>query len=177
MSKKRKSRTVPSQCLVIDASIAGAAGSAESVHPTGIACRDFLLTVRKVCHRMAWTSAIKAEWDRHQTKFAMTWLVSMQSLRKLRMDIDEAEISEIRDAVREKSDEFVATIVLKDCHLIEAALHCDRIIASLDDVARGHFQRLGIAKKVAWVNPGNEAEGPTSWLESGAPRDRNRLLK
>jgi hypothetical protein len=51
MSKKK----IPSRCLVVDASIARAAGSLESKHPTGALCRNFLMAIRSVCHRIGWT--------------------------------------------------------------------------------------------------------------------------
>lgn len=178
MSKKRKSRTVPSRCIVIDASIARAAGSFESVHPTGIRCREFLMTVRNVCHRMAWTKAIQSEWEKHQSVFAMQWVVSMQSLRKLRTDLDESEMSDLRQTIAERSEsESVAAIVLKDCLLLEAAIHSDQRVASLDDVVRSHLQSLAVATQVVWINPTNDDEEPIAWLEAGAPSEPKRLLK
>jgi hypothetical protein len=73
MSKKR----IATSSLVVDASVARAAGSLESKHPTGILCRDFLMGVRSVCHRIVWTEAIKVEWDKHDSVFARQWRVSM----------------------------------------------------------------------------------------------------
>jgi hypothetical protein len=71
MSKKR----TPSHCLVTDASVAQAAGSLESKDPPGSLCRDFLVAVRGVCHRIAWTKAISGEWDKHESAFARLWRV------------------------------------------------------------------------------------------------------
>src|SRR5262245_49177275 len=95
MSKKK----VRSYCFVIDASIARAAAPPDSVHPTGAMCRAFLLSIRSVCHRLAWSQAIKAEWDKHQSTFATTWLVSMMSLRKIRaLEFSESELRDEIDA-------------------------------------------------------------------------------
>lgn len=177
MSKK-KIRTC---CLVIDASIAFAAGTLESRHPTGERCRDFLITVRGVCHRMAWSEAIKAEWDKHQSPFAAQWLVSMMNLQKLRPVKDELS-EELRNAIEEHSeDQNVVAIMLKDAHLIEAALATDLRLAARDDTARGHFSRLAATldslRRVIWVNPDIDDEQAIDWLENGARPERGRRLK
>ncbi len=49
MSKKK----TQSWSLVVDASIARAAGPRTSQHPTSGHCREFLEALRSVCHRMA----------------------------------------------------------------------------------------------------------------------------
>ena len=156
MSKKK----IRSRCLVIDASVARAAGPPESTHPTGALCRDFLMEVRGICHRIAWTQAIKREWDKHESSFARQWRVSMFKLGKMVI----AEIAEpgLEDSVREHcQDTNIAEIVLKDCHLAEAALATDRRIASVDQV-RGHFTTLAAKidalRPILWVNPANSAE-------------------
>jgi hypothetical protein len=177
MSKKRAKTC----CLVLDASIAQAAGSLESSNPMGIPCREFLITIRGVCHRMAWSETIKAEWDRHRSSFAAQWLVTMMNLKKLRRIKAEA-LDELRSAIQEHSeDQNVIRIMLKDAHLIEAALATDARIASLDDTARGHFRRLAAShepvRRVIWVNPAVPAEQAIEWLEGGALAQPARRLK
>src|SRR5438094_10424789 len=118
MSKKR----IVSRCLVIDASIGRAAGTLESPDPTPKRCSDFLVTVRGVCHRMAWSQAIKTEWDRNQSSFVEQWLVTMLRFHKLLMVKDEP-IEDLREAINEhSSDPNVIAKMLKDVHLLEAAL-------------------------------------------------------
>ena len=73
---------VPSRVLVIDASIARAAGDTSN-HPTSRNCCDFLQAVLKVCHRMAMTDPLREEWNKHQSRFARTWRVSMMARRKV----------------------------------------------------------------------------------------------
>jgi hypothetical protein len=177
MSKK-KIRTC---CLVIDASIARAAGSLESRHPKGVLSRDFLIAVRSVCYRMALSKGIAAEWDRHQSDFAWQWRVSMMNLRKLQ-PIRADQVEDLREAIGAQSaDQNVVAIMLKDAHLIEAALATDLRIASGDDNARAHFGRLapklGWLRRVNWVNPALEDENVIEWLEDGAPLRRSRQLK
>src|SRR5262245_6553644 len=132
MSKKR-TRTY---CIVIDASIAKAAGSLESHDPSAALCRAFLETVRNACHRMAWSQAIVAEWERHKRGFAAQWLVSMRSLRKLRQVANETQ-QDLVEAIEEHStDQGVIRKMLDDVHLFEAALATDLRLASLDENAR-----------------------------------------
>src|SRR3954452_5022187 len=73
---------VRSRRLVIDASIARAAGDS-STHPTSRNCRDFLLIVLEICHRAVMTAPILEEWNRHQSRFASTWRKSMMARKKL----------------------------------------------------------------------------------------------
>lgn len=173
-------KKTPSQCFVIDASIAKAAGDFGSQHPIGSQCRDFLQKIRGVCHRMAWNNAIEAEWDRQQSNFTKTWFVSMFNLGKIRKVAD-APRADFREAVVIHSPNEGATkAMLKDAHLIEAALETDRRIASLDDTARGHFSRMSQAYEelcaIHWTNPASERKACLEWLEAGAPEDADRLL-
>lgn len=46
---------VRSRSLVIDASVARAAGPREAVHPTARNCRDFLVIAGEICHRMCFS--------------------------------------------------------------------------------------------------------------------------
>ncbi len=71
--------------------------------------------------------------------------------------------------------------MLKDAHLIEAALATDSRIASLDETVRGHFSRLAASfaplRRIMWVNPVTEGEKAVEWLEAGAKAERARRLK
>jgi hypothetical protein len=58
--------------------------------------------------------------------------------------------------------------ILKDVHLIEAALRADRIVASLDDTARAMFH-IAELNVITWVNPVSETTRIRAWLEAGAP--------
>jgi hypothetical protein len=173
MSKKR----IRTYCLIIDASVAKAAGTQ---HQIAHLCSDFLNSVRSICHRMAWTERIKAEWDKHRSPFAAQWLVSMMQLRKLQ-SVKDQPLDELRNAIEShSSDPNVSPIMLKDAHLLEAALASDRRVASLDDNARGHFSRLAssldLIRKMTWVNPAIADENAVQWLEAGAKIERSRWL-
>ena len=56
----------------------------------------------------------------------------------------------------------IEAALLKDCHLVEAALDSDSRIASLDDTVRKHFSDISVTievlKPILWANPTNEDE-------------------
>ncbi len=177
MSKRRP----PTCCLVINASVAFVAQSLESKDPTARRCGDFLVALRGLGYRMAWNRAIKAEWDRHESRFAAAWLVTMANLGKLRPVTDEP-LEELRQAIGDHSrDRGVKRNMVKDAHLVEAAFASDSRIASLDENARGHFRRLAATyvtlRRIHWVNPAVEAEQVVAWLEDGARLERSRYLR
>jgi hypothetical protein len=70
--------------------------------------------------------------------------------------------------------------MLKDMHLIEAAIEADKIVISMDEIVRTHFQEIadmiGIIKQIAWVNPCEPQEKAIEWLQDGAELERKRLL-
>ena len=80
-----------SRRLVIDTSIAHASGGEDAVYPTSKRCRDCLLDVASYAHRIVMTEAIKVEWDRHQSHFALRWRTAMQ--RQGRVIMINAEIT------------------------------------------------------------------------------------
>jgi hypothetical protein len=176
MSKKK----VQSRCLVIDACIAEAAGSSEHPPPSGARCREFLMAVRSVCHRIAWSETVKREWDEHMRRFATDWLVSMTRLRKLQPVKDE-RLDELRQAIEKYSDDRkILEKVLKDVHLFEAALATDMRIASWDENTRGHFMRVAKLfprlRSILWVDPVTEDYRAVEWLEEGARTEQPRKL-
>ncbi len=70
--------------------------------------------------------------------------------------------------------------MLKDMLLIEAALHTDRIVISLDETVRKHFdvtsEHVSALKYIAWVNPCITEETAIDWLKDGAELEKERLL-
>ena len=64
---------VNSKRLVIDASVARYAGDEGANYPKSVHCRQFLFPVLDICHQVVMTPSIKEEWDKHQSKFALTW--------------------------------------------------------------------------------------------------------
>lgn len=166
--------------LVIDPSVARAAGGTEATFPTSMHCRDFLETVEVTSHHVVMTPDIFAEWKAHQTGPAFIWQRTMVAKKRivflkitpnarLRRKIENASASE-RD--REA--------MLKDIHLVEAALETDRTVISLDETARKLFASTSMGvhelRTVVWVNPDKTEECAVLWLENGAKPERKRQL-
>lgn len=91
----------------------------------------------------------------------------------------------LNDELRDKIARAAASAkhreaMLKDTHLIEAAIATDRIIVSLDETVRILFkvaaQRVGELRLIMWANPDQPEEGCIIWLESGARTERKRQL-
>src|SRR5207302_9194650 len=92
---------IRSQSLIIDASVARAAGPEEATHPTAKHCRDFLLAVADICHRIVLSDAIEAEWNSHQSGFARRWRRSMFARKKIdrvKVPVDRALRKELAEA-------------------------------------------------------------------------------
>lgn len=170
-----------SKCLVIDASIARAAGGEESTYPTSVNCRDCLIAVLEICHRIVMTSDIRQEWDKHQSRFAREWLRRMIARRKLypveiRVDHDFwQQIETLADMDKQRAE------MIKDLRLIEAAIATDKTIISLDDnTARNFFgkasRQVEKLQDVIWVNPDKDEEQVIQWLTDGAAPEPARLL-
>jgi hypothetical protein len=47
-------------------------------------CRDFLLAMQKHQHSVVMTKEIRAEWDKHQSRFALTWLRQMVAKKQFK---------------------------------------------------------------------------------------------
>jgi hypothetical protein len=168
--------------LVVDASVAGAAGGRTATAPTATRCRDFLETLRqetRCCIVMP--PKLKDEWDKHKSVFASRWLVAMASRGRvifIDVPLSNKMRREIERVAATKKSEVNA--LRKDFHLVEAAIAHDETVVSLDELVRRLFKAaaLGVAaiKKVVWVNPVNSAEQPLVWLRSGTKAENVRML-
>jgi hypothetical protein len=168
--------------IVVDASVARSCGNTTAIHPLPIQCRDFLLAMQEHRHRVVMTKEIRAEWDKHQSRFALIWLRQMVARKQFKAislpELDQ-EIWKPIEALAKTDKERAA--MTKDILLLEAALATDRCIASLDEnTARKYFtnaaKEIVKIQQLVWVNPSKENEDPIKWLEKGAPADTERML-
>jgi hypothetical protein len=168
-----------SRQLVIDASVARSSGGPDASKPSSTLCRDFLLKVLEVCHRVVMTPDSRTEWKKHQSKFAKSWLASMVSRRKF-LFARNCENALLRQTIGKLNAlEWPVTAMRKDIHLIEASLSGDLIVISLDDAARTHFARASSVasqiKDVVWRKPVTDL-GLAVWLEKGAKAEASMKL-
>jgi hypothetical protein len=170
-----------SRRLIIDSSIAHAAGGVDATHPTAKNCRDFLQAILNICHRALFSPPLIEEWKGHASLFAQRWQRAME--RRQKIDWIEAQSdAELRKMIAEAAaSEKDKAAMEKDAFLLEAAEATkDRMVASLDESARGLFRELSgkfpRIGKVVWVNPGSEEDSALEWLRSGAKPESHRKL-
>ena len=168
--------------LVVNASVARAAGGEGATASVSINCTEFLETFRDESpHYVVMTPELSEEWNEHQSIFAARWLKSMIARKRFvyvmlsqnRTLSDEIE----RTAVGERDIEALR----KDFHLLQAAFVTDQTVISLDEAVRGLFKRasqqVGEIRNIIWVNPDRTAEEhPIPWLQNGAPPELHRHL-
>lgn len=121
-----------------------------------------------ICHRVAVNPKIREEWAVHQSRVADGWRRAMYARRKF-VELAVREDLALRNRlVAQMADTRQEEAMLKDYHLVEAALQADGIVVSLDDTARRLFQ-IRELNTITWVNPVSEHLRVQSWLEQGAP--------
>lgn len=167
-----------SRRLVIDADVARAAGERDV--PRSRRCRRFLLRALEICHRMALSPELAAEWRKHASGFTRSWLAQMRRKGKV-VDVADPTRHELRarvaGAAASARDE---QIVAKDFHLVEAALATDRLVVSMDETVRQRLASMATKfaelKPVVWVNPETDDSSAVEWLEAGARPERDGRL-
>jgi hypothetical protein len=171
-----------SRRLVIDTSVAQAAGGVDAMDATSKNCRDFLQAVLTICHRAVFPPQLVEEWKKHASRFAQSWQVAMERRRKLDWIEPESD-DELRETIVEMAaSEKEKTEMEKDAFLLEAAqATTDRMVVALDEIARGFFRAL-VGKlprigKVVWINPASEDDSAVAWLSNGAKPEARRRLR
>lgn len=144
-------KTKNSLLVVIDTCVIKSASETE--HPVSSSCRQILLDVLEVCHRVILTNSIQVEWNRHMSRFSRKWIHSMFARKKIIRNVLPSNIEFDMIGVA-KSD---YGIIKKDWGLIEAALETDRVIITQDDEFKKRLAKtpngLKIVDSILWINP------------------------
>lgn len=142
-----------SRLLVVDASVARSAGETE--HPVSSCCRETLLSIREICHRLIMTEAIQVEWHRHASNFTRKWLASMYAKKKVHR-CEGISLSHVDEACTELSPSEQDGL-RKDLCLVEGAYAGDGIVVTRDDAIVGIWRkchhRFGLTPQIRWINP------------------------
>jgi hypothetical protein len=162
-----------SRLLVVDASVARAAGGEDATDPVPAHARDVLKAILVICHRICLTPALQEEWKRHQSRFARRWLTQMYAARKVVI----CEPPPCRDVLADiRSDRSITrsdvAAAEKDMHLIEAAVVMGRTVLSWDNKVAAVIRKVcggGAATRrligdVLWINPIAERDALHAWL-------------
>ncbi|GAB4211206.1 MAG: hypothetical protein OHK0013_32680 [Sandaracinaceae bacterium] len=162
-------RSVASRRLVVDANVLRSASNTDEARPPGSDCRAVLEAIYRICHRAVVSPALRAEYERHASKYGVRWLEAMASKGKLE-DGEARTTSRARGWMQSAalSSEREREELRKDLHLVLAALETDHVVVSSETKVRGLLERvLGDADPaLGWA-----LVGPTTvaWLEAGAP--------
>jgi hypothetical protein len=159
-----------SRRLVVDASVARSAGTAEN--PTSQYCRQFLAAMLAICHKVVMTDDIEKEWRNHGSRYSISWLTAMQSRRKLVRVPPSEEHNRVINAQLAAADlpEAQRAAIEKDLLLVVAALASDRIVASLDDRMRKLLGKLAPVSDAV----GSLCRGSGSQVAGARSPDRTR---
>lgn len=134
MSKQSKQ----SRLLAIDASVLRSAGIKEG-HSSH--CAALLTLVLDIGHRAAFSSEIKAEWDKHQSRLAIKWRTAMVA-RKQIIPLNAQALQGRQQAITARiaahaslsgPDRFALE---KDAHMLAAAVEADRVIVTGDRILK-----------------------------------------
>ena len=167
--------------LVIDASIANAAGGLGKEDQGSTMCTNFLESVSNHDYYMVITRAISEEWNAHCTYYSYKWRNKMVGRKRVKTlgKADNPELERHFQSCFFKK-ETQRKALDKDMLLLEAALASDKRIASLDEKARTPARTLAAScpfvRDILWINPSKPEEAPLQWLAAGAPMDARRLL-
>lgn len=164
--------------VVVDASVARAAG--ETIHPTSKSCRDFMIEFRNTKNKIVMSNKIFEEWKKHQSRFALQWRANLIASKRW-IKVDDVEIEAIRECLELKAPSQKAkNEILKDLHLVEAAIQTDKLIVSCDNKMRVLLSKLTNDSKelndIVWVNPVNDNENAVEWVKQGCANEAERQL-
>jgi hypothetical protein len=158
--------------LVIDASIAAASSRPGVDAIPGSACREFLTAVLEICHKLVLSPELADEWRRHASSFSKTWLVQMYARRKVirvaSVVINARLVNQIESC---GASERLQNEILKDLHLLTAAVSSDGLVISLETNAPALFDRHvpAIVKRFphTWIVLSRNPASVREWLSGG----------
>ena len=168
--------------LVVDASVAAAAGGESADAHDSVNCTLFLETFQNLPSLHAvMTFELSEEWENNQSNYAATWLSHMIATKRfhyVKLTQNRVLYDKIEETAIQEKD---IKIMLKDYHLLGAALVTDKTVISLDETVRMLFaeasQEVGEIRGIIWVNPNRiTEEQPIEWLQNGAPAETHRQL-
>jgi predicted nucleic acid-binding protein len=123
--------TRQSRLLAIDASVLRSAGAKEG-HSSH--CAALLSSVLEICHRATFSSEIKAEWDKHQSRFSVKWRASMVARKKMVPAGIHARQNALLGQIESQPglSRQDRAALKKDAHMLASAMEADRVIVTGD---------------------------------------------
>lgn len=156
--------------VVVDASVARAAGGAGAAHSAACACRDALEALRLAGLRVAFSPPLHDEWRRHKSAFARKWLASMYARRRV-SKMTPAPFEPLRAACASLEERKLQRAIEKDAHLVDAAFAADRRVLSSDAEVQRALQMLAEQvvdlQHMLWGDPATD--GCVACVRAGTP--------
>ncbi|MBL7492827.1 hypothetical protein I6A60_14105 [Frankia sp. AgB1.9] len=156
--------------LVVDASVGSSAGHKE--HPQSSRSRHALMTIQASTCLVGLSRSLLAEWKDHESAYGVRWRAAMVAARRLRVhDVPENPRLRARlaDALPKESERKA---LLKDTHLIEAALSLDRRLVSSDHISRRLAENaaatISEVSAVQWADAVESPDETCGWIAAGA---------
>jgi len=164
--------------FIVDSDVV--ASATEKLEKRAITCRKLLLTLYSTLHEVLLTPGIKKEWEARYPGFAQSWAAKMAQ-KGLLIEVKNDPVSGLAEEIRALDIiPEIAAIMLKDCHLLEAALTAGKAVFSQDDSAYAHFydasSKIERLQTIMWANPERVADECEAWLRPGARREQKRCI-
>jgi len=144
------SKTI-SRLLVVDACVVRSAGETE--HPISSASRKCLQDILHICHRVAITTEIKMEWDRHMSRFSRKWRRSMAARKKPLIAIRPGKITLDLGQFTPSAQKAIE----KDRCYLEATIAAEHIIVTRDNALKTALgetkEGTNLIESLQWINP------------------------
>lgn len=155
--------------LVIDACVAKSASTTEK--PRSRQAREVLDAVTRCRIPVLFTASITDEWERHASTYSTRWRVMMMS-RGLAISRKDKKSSLLRKTVAlVLTDPADVAALLKDIHLLEAALAYASRVVSGDDrsgrLANKVAEQFEALQRIQWVSPHDDSLACCQWIRSG----------
>jgi hypothetical protein len=164
-----------SKRLVVDTDIFAAATNKPATRAK--ICKRTLSLILSLCHKIVITDKLGEEHRRRNFPvWLRRWLVKMSDNGKLikEVDLQTDRPKDLTHAINNSQLSASAKArMLKDEHLLDAALWTDKRILSMDNTVFNDFRELSntVKKigKILWLNPEIQTQECFSWLEASAP--------
>jgi hypothetical protein len=153
---------------IVDACVAASVGN--PTHEKFVGAREIIDYFSDGPVGVFMTDDLLAEWRRHASRFMKSWLANMVARGRTRHEKDK-RISDFRKALLRVPENEGRVAMLKDAHLVEAAIWFQLGVLSLDDKQRKYLQNLvqyyPLVGKVQWFNPASDQKMCMLWLQAG----------
>ncbi|AIU77430.1 MULTISPECIES: hypothetical protein [Bacillus] len=153
------------ECFIIDACVIT---SASPKTPVSKRVATFLEMFLETKNKIGMTKTLKEEWLRHPSPYTAKVYGLLKNQRRIIKISDHETVEDLRIKIQNIKDKQRVEAILKDIHLLEAAIVTDKFIISLDNKARNNFNHfydcISDIPDVCWVNPSVETEFALEWL-------------